>query len=124
MIIAKRFAKEFNKSVSYYLNLMNEEKKNICIEKKVPSEKAILLKDFKVNGLYAQDDQTRVYEYGSLASHILGFVGGDYIGQDGIEKSFNKYLCGEDGSRLIHKNAMGELITVEEEETKPAVIRQ
>lgn len=119
--IAKRFAKEFNRSESYYLKLINEEKKIVCIEKKAPQEKALALKDFKVNGLYSEEDETRVYEYGSLASHILGFVGGDYTGQDGIEKTFNKYLCGEDGSRLIHKNAMGEMITVEEEETKPAI---
>lgn len=118
--LTKKFAEVFNKSESYYLNLLNTNAKKVCLEKKAPREKALLLKEFKVEGLYSEEDRTRVYEYGSLASHLLGYVGGDYTGQDGIEKTFEKYLCGEDGSRLIHKNAIGEMITVEEEETKQA----
>jgi len=119
--IAQKFAKEFNRSEAYYINLMKNEKKVVCIEKKVPREKALLLKEFSANGLFSQEDQTRVYEYGSFASHILGYVGGENKGLDGIEKTFNRALAGEDGSRVVLKNAMGQMITVEEEETKPAV---
>ena len=54
---------------------MSESGKTICLEKKVPGEKAFLLTNFKVNGLFYREDPTRVYHYGDLASHVLGFVG-------------------------------------------------
>ena len=117
--IAKKFAEVFHKSESYYLKIINSESKNACLEKKVPRETALALKEFKANGLYSEEDQTRIYEYGSLASHVLGYVNSDFIGQDGIEKSFNKNLSGVDGSRLVQKNAKGEMMTIEEQETKP-----
>jgi len=120
-IVAKKLSDIFGRSESYYLNILNKEKRNACLERKIPKEKALLLKDFKANGFYTENDETRVYEYGSLASHVLGYVNSEYVGQDGIEKSFNKYLCGEDGSMLIHRNARGEIITVEEQATKPAI---
>ena len=100
---------------------MNNTGKTICIEKKAPSEKALLLKNFKVNGLFYREDPTRVYYYDKLASHLLGYVGNDYAGVNGIEKTFDNDLTGEDGTRLIERDAIGDMITVSEKETKPAV---
>ena len=52
---------------------------------------------------------------------MLGYVDGDYKGVDGIAKSCDNVLSGEDGSMLILRDAIGDMITVSEEETKPAV---
>ena len=119
--IADKFSSLFGESKRYYANLMEGSNKTICIEKKAPSEKALLLKDFKVNGLFYKDDPTRVYYYNDLASHVLGFVGNNYRGADDIEKSFDNELAGQDGSMLVLRDAIGDMITVAEEQTKPAV---
>ena len=52
---------------------------------------------------------------------FLGFVGSDGQGVNGVERFFNKQLSGEDGARLVERDAIGEMITISEEETKPAV---
>jgi cell division protein FtsI (penicillin-binding protein 3) len=119
--IADRFSTIFNKSKDHYRNLLNQSGKTICIEKKAPAEKAILLKTLKVTGLFYSEDPTRVYHYNSLASHILGYVDDTYSGVSGIEKAVDKKLTGVEGRRLIEKNAIGDMITVAEQETKPAV---
>ncbi len=119
--IADRFSKVFHKSRQYYLSMMNEAGKTICLEKKAPSDKALQLKDFKVNGLFSTNDPTRVFFYKDLASHVLGYVGSDNQGVDGISKSFEDQLDGEDGSMLVLRDAIGDMITVSEEQTKPAV---
>ena len=119
--IADKFSKVFGKSKQYYFSMMNETGKTICIEKKAPNDKALLLKDFKVNGLFHKSDPTTVYFYKNLASHVLGFVGNDNHGVDGIAKSFDDQLSGEDGSMLVLRDAIGDMITVSEEQTKPAV---
>ena len=48
--------------------------KTICLEKKAPSEKAYLLRDFKAVGLFSAEDPTRIYPYTNLCSHLLGYV--------------------------------------------------
>jgi cell division protein FtsI (penicillin-binding protein 3) len=119
--IAEKFSTVFGKNTDYYYNLMNDSGKTICLEKKAPSEKAFLLTNFKINGLFYKEDPTRVYNYGDLASHILGFVDNDGQGVNGVERTFNKQLSGEDGTRLVERDAVGDMITISEEDTKPAI---
>lgn len=119
--IAEKFSQVLGKSRAYYNKLMSESGKTITLEKKVPNEKAFLLTKLRVNGLFYHEDPTRVYHYGNLASHILGFVGSEFKGISGIENSFDKELSGEEGTRLVERDAIGDMITVSEEETKPAV---
>jgi cell division protein FtsI/penicillin-binding protein 2 len=119
--IAEKFASTFSESPDHYYNLMKDSGKTICLEKKIPDEKAIVLKNFKVNGLFYHEDPSRVYYYKDLASHLLGYVDADYKGVDGIAKSCDDVLSGEDGNMLILRDAVGDMITVAQEETKPAV---
>jgi cell division protein FtsI/penicillin-binding protein 2 len=119
--IAEKFSTVFSESKNHYYDLMRDSGKTICLEKKTPSEKAILLKSFKANGLFYREDPTQVYYYKSLASHLLGYVDGEYKGVDGIAKSYDDLLSGEDGNMLILRDAIGDMITVSEKETKPAV---
>ncbi len=120
-VIAKKFASVFDKSVSHYNKLMSASGKTICIEKKALSEEANLLKNFKIAGLFHKEDPTRVYYYKDIASYVLGYVGNDYHGIDGVGKYYDNILSGQDGSMMVLRDAIGDMITVEEKETKPAV---
>ncbi|MDO8550374.1 MAG: penicillin-binding protein 2, partial [Ignavibacteria bacterium] len=120
-IIAKKFSSAFGKSYGHYMKLMNQSSKTICIEKKTPGEKSLLLKNFKITGLFSREDPTRVYHYNNLASHLLGYLNEDYTGMNGVEKSFNDFLKGEEGIRLVERDAIGDVITFLEEETRSAL---
>ena len=50
--VAKKFSTIFNRTQSHYLSLLKNTGKTICIEKKALSEKALQLKNFKINGLF------------------------------------------------------------------------
>ena len=113
--IAKRFSKLFNKSESYYLNILNSANKNICIEKKASKDKILQLSDFMINGYFQIEDYSRIYPYGSLASHILGFVDRNLDGISGIEKQFNKHLTGIDGYNFIENDVQGRVVTINRE---------
>ncbi len=119
--IAKKFSSVFGETIRHYEDLMDASGKTICIEKKAPSEKSNLLKNFKVAGLFHREDPTRVYYYKDLASYVLGYVGSDYHGVDGVSKYYDNVLSGQDGSMVVLRDAVGDMITVEEKETKPAV---
>lgn len=57
--------------------------------------------------IYLEASEKRYYPLSSLASHVLGVVGTDG-GLTGIEYSYNRYLCGTNGSYIYAKNALGQ----------------
>ncbi len=113
--IAKRFASLFGKSEKYYLKKLNSANKNICIERKAPKEKIMLLSDFIVSGYFQVEDYSRVYPYGSLASHVLGYANKKLNGVSGIEKKYDKYLTGRDGKKFIENDVRGRVVTIKDE---------
>jgi cell division protein FtsI (penicillin-binding protein 3) len=119
--VAEKFSSVFGKPLSYYADLMKVSGKTICLEKKAPGEKAIVLKNFKAVGLFYEEDPTRIYHYNNLASHVLGYISNDFHGVNGIEKTFDEQLRGTTGTMYVEKNAIGDMITVAEEQTKAAV---
>ena len=49
-------------------------------------------------GLYFQPEAKRIYPYGKLFCHALGYVGLDNVGLAGVEKTFNKQLLDKEHS--------------------------
>lgn len=48
-----------------------------------------------IPGIYFQQDERRVYPYGELFSHVLGYTNIDNQGLAGIERKFNEQLLGK-----------------------------
>lgn len=58
-------------------------------------------------GVKIESDTKRYYPYGSLASHVIGFVGTDNYGLSGIESYYDDVLTGTDGRVIRATNAAG-----------------
>ncbi len=54
-----------------------------------------------------EQDFIRVYPNGSLLCHVLGFTNGESVGMDGVERSMEQYLRGENGFRFIERDRVG-----------------
>jgi cell division protein FtsI/penicillin-binding protein 2 len=119
--LAKVFSRVMGKSKRHYSNLFKGKGKTICLEKKVPFEKSLDLFEYKNPAFFYVEDPVSVFQYGSLASHILGYVDDDYKGVNGISKSFDDVLRGKDGFRMVERNAMGEIISISEKQTRPSI---
>ncbi len=57
--------------------------------------------------LFCEEQTTRYYPEGTLAAHLLGFVGSDAQGLYGLEYAYDKTLAGKNGSYLYAKDAAG-----------------
>jgi cell division protein FtsI/penicillin-binding protein 2 len=110
--IAEKFSEVFGKDKNHYMDLMNSGLKNICLEKKVPKEKELMFKGFQAASFFIKEDFSRVYPYGSLLSHTLGYVDNECRGVNGTEKEFEEFLQGKDGVRHIENDSFGRTISV------------
>ncbi len=119
--IITAFSKVFSKPKEFYKKIIDDGSGNVCLEKKVPMETALALKKIVVEGLYHQEDFSRIYPYGNLASHVLGFVNRDMIGVEGIEKTYQQKLIGADGYYGIERDVIGRIISVDENVSNAAI---
>src|SRR5205807_3224620 len=57
-----------------------------------------------------EQDFVRTYPNGPLLCHVLGFTNGENMGMDGVERSMEQYLRGNDGDRKsVVEGKRGEL---------------
>ena len=119
--LATLLSRTTGKTKNYYLNFMRASGKTICLEKKVPFEKSLNLFEYKNPAFFYVEEPVSVFHYGPLASHVLGYVDNNYSGVNGISKSLDEVLRGKDGYRLVERDAMGEIISISETETKPSI---
>ena len=63
--------------------------------------------NLKLPGVYLVKESKRYYPYGSMLSHVLGYVGIDNQGLGGLELEYDKYLKGENGAIKYYSDAKG-----------------
>ena len=70
------------------------------VEPDVSEKVRAFKKEKKLIGVKIEPDTKRYYPYGSLAAHVIGFVGQDNEGRYGLEQRYDSYLTGSTG-RII-----------------------
>lgn len=79
-----------------------------------------IIRSYELAGVKVDEDYKRYYPYGSLASKVLGFTGGDNQGIIGLEVIYEEYLKGEAGTILTVTDAKGvEVPEAGEERVEP-----
>ena len=93
--------KKCNDSSSWY----------VTVKKKVEREQADKVREFKnqygLKGVRLETDTKRYYPNSNLACHLIGFVGTDNYGLEGIEAKYDSALSGKAGRTVRATNAFG-----------------
>ena len=66
-----------------------------------------VIRGYGLAGVKVDEDYKRYYPYGSLASKVLGFTGGDNQGIIGLEVKYEEILKGQEGKILTTTDARG-----------------
>ena len=83
-------------------------KKNFCwIARRVSPEKAKSIEFIKGDAVFIVKEPQRIYPNGELAGQILGFVGTDSDGLEGLEIKYDKYLKGTSQTLVWSRDAKG-----------------
>lgn len=90
------------------------------IKSNVDKETGDAIRAYDLAGVKVDEDYKRYYPYGSLASKVLGFTGGDNQGILGLEVKYEEYLKGKEGTILTVTDARGvEINQAGEERVEP-----
>ena len=74
-----------------------------------------------IRSIYIDEDSKRYYPKGKLASHLLGFVGDDHQGLNGIEFVLESTLKGVDGKIMNEVDVLGRQISFSKEKYIDAI---
>ena len=77
------------------------------IRTNVEKEVGDAIREEGLSGVKVDEDYKRCYPYGSLASKVLGFTGGDNQGIIGLEVKYEEILKGKQGKILTTADARG-----------------
>lgn len=98
----------FGKDRSIYLDLLeNKNNPNIYLERKSDLRELKGLDTLRIDGLNVTKEPSRFYNFGSLASQIIGFTDMENKGVSGVELAFNKELTGKEGFMIMQKDGKG-----------------
>jgi len=102
----------------------------VIIAEDIDKEKALLISERlnKLSGVIIEQEPRRNYNFGPVASHVLGYLGmpqtvgatlGDYgysvvrfVGVTGVEKYLDSYLHGEDGGMQVEVDNRGRQVNL------------
>jgi cell division protein FtsI (penicillin-binding protein 3) len=83
--------------------------KNFCwIARRIPPEQASAVQEQAIEGIFIVKEPKRFYPNGELAGHLIGFVGLDASGLEGLELKYDKVLKGTPEKLLWTRDAKGQ----------------
>jgi len=82
----------------------------IWIERKVDPEIFKKIDGSRFDSLFSKYEVSRLYPYGQLASHLIGFTGIDGKGLEGLELQYDSTLNPKSESRSVDRDARGRIL--------------
>ncbi|MDU2481390.1 MAG: peptidoglycan glycosyltransferase FtsI [Klebsiella sp.] len=82
----------------------------IYLARQVNPDMADYIKKLKLPGIHLREESRRYYPSGEVTAHLIGFTNVDSQGIEGVEKSFDKWLTGQPGERIVRKDRYGRVI--------------
>ncbi|MCG6537649.1 MAG: penicillin-binding protein, partial [Syntrophales bacterium LBB04] len=85
--------------------------KNFCwLARRIPPEQANRIEALNIDGIFIIKEAKRFYPNGELAGHLLGFVGLDSTGLEGLEKGYEEFIKGTPEKLVWSRDAKGKSI--------------
>jgi cell division protein FtsI (penicillin-binding protein 3) len=95
--------------------------KSFCwLARKISPEQAVSVENADIEGIFLVKEPKRFYPNGELAAHLVGFVGTDASGLEGLESKYDESLKGKPEKLAWARDAKGKklFLRVEKSETK------
>ncbi|MCI4459065.1 MAG: penicillin-binding protein 2 [Thermocrinis sp.] len=121
--LARRLSAVLNQREDEILKKLNTDSKFVWLARNIDKEyinyvKGVIKDTQNQNAVGIQEDYKRVYPHGYLASNLIGFVGADGRGLEGIEYMFDNRLYSKEAKKVFLYSPKGGrlVLNLEEEE--------
>lgn len=108
---ARVLSEATDREYSSILELLRSRKKFVWIARKLDKDRAESLREMALPGIGFVPELKRYYPKGSLASHVVGFVGVDNQALEGIELEYDAVLRGEERKVQLIRDAGGKTLS-------------
>jgi cell division protein FtsI (penicillin-binding protein 3) len=88
----------------------NKTRRFIYLQRQVSPAMAKYIGELKLSGIGLKSESRRYYPAGEVSAHLVGVTGIDGHGLEGVERSYDKWLTGEAGKRIIRKDRYGRVV--------------
>lgn len=87
---------------------LNQKSSFVWITRKISDRAALKVAEKNIPGVFIIDEHSRVYPRGHMLGQVLGFVGVDNQGLEGLEKSLDERLSGAEMVIVMQRDASGQ----------------
>ena len=105
-LTAEILSKNLDKPQDLILSKIEEGDYYTEIKNRLTEEEVEKIKNLNLEGVYWEEFPGRYYPQETLASHVIGFLGGDEKGQYGLEGYYDEILRGKEGFREEKKGSI------------------
>jgi len=111
----------FRKPIGFYGEKINTGQKKyfVYIERTVSPELGLEVKESQLPGIFVIPKFNRIYPQGKVGSSVIGFVGTDGKGLEGLELYYDEKLSGKSSERIIVIDAIGRTYPLPENTKEP-----
>jgi len=89
---------------------LRQDKHFVWLARKVEPEQGHRLEQLSIDGIGMVMEGRRFYPKGTLLAHVLGFVGMDGLGLEGLERRYEAQLHGEKRVTILQRDALGRTV--------------
>ena len=104
---AGRLSRILNLRHGKVVDLLNSKRPFVWIKRKIAPEKAKQVKALGLEGIGSTTETRRYYPGKEIAAHLIGFVGQDNQGLEGLEKKYDGILKGPQHTLIQMRDALG-----------------
>jgi len=92
---------------------LKTEKPFVWVKRQVTPREVQRVRALRLAGVGMYYEPKRYYPHGRLAGQMIGFVGSDSQGLEGVEGYYDKFIRGEFGSLVVEQDALGRKVMVQ-----------
>ncbi|MFB3061041.1 MAG: penicillin-binding protein, partial [Candidatus Binatia bacterium] len=92
---------------------LKTEKPFVWVKRQVTPREVQRVRTLRLAGVGMYYEPKRYYPHGRLAGQMIGFVGSDSQGLEGVEGYYDKFIRGKFGSSIVEQDALGRKVMVQ-----------
>lgn len=111
--VAPVLAKALGMSVKSIRRKIKRDRPFVWVKRQVTPKESQRVRSLRLDGVGMYNEPKRYYPHGRLAAQMVGFVGRDSKGLEGVEAFYDQYIRGELGSSFVEQDALGRKVLLQ-----------